>query len=115
RFFLPQELCRLQDRVQIAGRVCLPPDSPLNLEVHDRRQDDVERDLRPQGVTHHLLGGRRLVSQARLERSAGGTTVVQLRPPEPQEIRIAEFRRQGAIQFRQQPRVLRWREVATRG
>src|SRR5713226_450392 len=34
--------------------------------------------------------------------------------PEPQEIRIAEFRRQGAIQFPQEPRVLRGREIATR-
>src|SRR5438093_11708319 len=55
-----------------------------------------------------------MVSQARLERGEGGSTFVRLRPPEPQEIRIAEFRRQGAIQFPQEPRVLRWREVATR-
>src|SRR5207247_10676876 len=114
RFILPEERRRLQDRVQIADRVFLPPDGPLTVEVHDRRQDVVERDLRLQGVTHRLLGGRRLVSQARLERGEGGSTVVQLRPPEPQEIRIAEFRRQGAIHFPQEPRVLRWREVATR-
>src|SRR5207249_1812127 len=64
------------------------------------------------------FGGRGLVSQARFEGGDEGRSVGRLRWSDPKKFRIAEFRRQRAIQLPQEPGVLRRREVAagkTRG
>src|SRR5207249_356772 len=118
RLLLPKELRGLQDRVQIADRVLLFADRPLTVEVHYRGQDVVERDIRLESVAHRLFGGRGLVSQARFEGGDEGRSVGRLRWSDPKKFRIAEFRRQRAIQLPQEPGVLRRREVAagkTRG
>src|SRR5947209_6817580 len=118
RLVLPKELRGLQDRVHIADRVLLLTDRPLTVEVHDRGEDVVQGHVRFEPASHRLLRGWRLVAKARFEGSDEGRSLRRLGRPEPKEVRIAEFRRQRAIQLPQEPGVLRRREVAagkTRG
>src|SRR5256885_16792167 len=102
----PENLRRLEDGVQIADRVFLLPDRPLPIEVDDRGEDVLQKDVRFEGMPNGLFRWRRLVPQARLEGREHGGLVLIFRLPQPQEFRIAEPGREGAIQLPGEPCVL---------
>src|SRR6266567_3626883 len=114
RLLLPEKLRRLEDGVQVADRVLLLADRPLPVEVHDRGEDLVQGDAGLEGLTDRFLRGRRLVPQARLEGGEDRRAVRRLRLAEPQELGVAEPRREGSVQLPEEPRVFRRRQVATR-
>src|SRR2546423_14559301 len=102
----PEEPRRLEHGVQVADRVFLLPDRPLPVEVDDRGEDVLQRDVRLEGMPNGLFRRRRLVPQARLEGREHGGSVLIFRLPQPQEFRIAEPGREGAIQLPGEPCVL---------
>src|SRR6266705_2890039 len=110
----PEELGRLEDGVQIADRVFLLPDRPLPVEVDDRGEEVLQRDVRLEGMSNGLLRRRRLVPQARLEGREHGRSVRTFRFPQSQELRVPEPGREGAIQFPGEPCILRRGEESAR-
>src|SRR5207247_3491448 len=72
------------------------------------------RQIVLESPSHGLLRGGRLVPQARPEGGQDRFRPTRLRLAELQELRIPESRRERAVEFPQEPRVLGRREVSGR-